>query len=103
MSFSQKRDKINKYSSHSLDKSFDQSSNSSPEKKKKTKKLQLNIRKKKPNQRPTTASTSAQELILFPINRKSKFSFNNENDVVPESTKSVVEKNLTNEQVITFY
>ena len=101
MSFSQKRDQIQKYSSHSLDKSFDQSSSSSPERKKKTKKLQLNIRKKKPTQRPTTASPSTQELILFPINKKSKFSYN-ENEIFPESTKSVVEKNLINEQVLTF-
>ena len=100
MSFSQKRDKNLKYSSHiSLDKSFDQSVSSPEKKKKKTKIIQFDIKKKKKNdKRPATSSTT--ELTLFP--KKSKFSFNTEIELFPESTKSAaLEKNiLTVEQVI---
>jgi hypothetical protein len=98
MSFSQKRDRNYKNSGHlSIEKSFD---SGSPEKRKiiKNKKISLNIKTKAPNLRPTTASSS--EIML--LNRKSKFSYEN-NETFPESTKSVLnEKYVLNLEPVIF-
>ena len=99
LSFSQKRDKGNKFSGHySLERSFD-SGQLSPEKPnrqknaKNSKKVILNIKTKK-SVRPQTAASS--EIML--LGRKSKFSYEN-NETFPESTKSMGEKNIFAEPV----
>ena len=82
-----------------MERSFD-SGHLSPEKpnrqknsKKSKKKVILNIKTKK-NLRPQTAASS--EIML--LGRKSKFSYEN-NETFPESTKSMVEKNIFAEPV----
>lgn len=104
---SQKKERYYKNSGHfSVDKSFDNKSNSSsPEKKtKKNKKNANNLKKNNEKgkvQRPKTAFSG--EIKIFGISQaKSKFSFGCENEIYPESTKSTNEKNIITDPVFLF-
>lgn len=92
MNYSQRKEKNIKNSGHlSLEKSFDQSLSSSPEKRKKSKTRIVSFQKRKTSQKSAGSST---EITLFNKTKKSKFSFNIENEIFPESTKSINERNI---------
>lgn len=110
MMISQKKERYYKNSGHfSMDKSFDNSNSSSPEKKpkknqKNAKNLKKNNEKEKNNKRPKTAFSG--EIKIFGISQsKSKFSFGLENEIYPESTKSTNARNIISDPVffIIFY